>query len=138
MKRLICAGLSFSVSYLVLALTIIDYSYSTSAEAQGASVIQSVDVKRGVLNWTWTEGADPATELRFKCGPNSGQYTFTRIEPVAPSGTIRLADMLPKNGAWYCAMAGATKFGEGTLSSEIFFDAGAAPSGSGKISVGLK
>jgi hypothetical protein len=106
-----------------------------SAFAQTA--ITSVDLKRGVLNYNWKDGVDgPATELRLKCGPNSGQYSFTRIiTPVAATGSVNLTELLPKSGLWYCAIAGANKFGEGPLSAELPFDAGVAPSGTGTISI---
>jgi hypothetical protein len=110
-----------------------------SAFAQ-PTAIEAVNLKRGIIKYTWTEGVDgPATELRLKCGPNSGQYTFTRIiTPVASTGTIALTELLPKSGLWYCAIAGANKFGEGPLSAELPFDAGAIPSGLGSLSWGSK
>jgi hypothetical protein len=109
-----------------------------SAFAQSPA-IQSVDIKRGVLKYTWADGPDgPATELRIKCGPNAGQYTFTRIVPVTASGEVSLAELLPKHGLYYCAIAGATKYGEGPLSSDYPFDAGGVPSGKGTLSIGLK
>jgi hypothetical protein len=109
------------------------------AFAQIPPTIQSVDIKRGVMKYTWVDGPDgPATELRIKCGPNTGQYTFTRIVPVAATGAVDLIDLLPKQGLYYCVIAGATKYGEGPLSSEIPFDAGGVPSGKGTIAISLK
>jgi hypothetical protein len=52
---------------------------------------------------------------------------------------MNLVDLLPKSGLHYCAMAGANKYGEGPLSNEIPFDAGAGRTvWFGPISVSLK
>lgn len=144
MKRqnifLAIAALMLIVVYLIYAST----RFESVAYAQ-TPIIDSGDLKRGVLNWTWTEGTDKATQLRLKCRPDGtpvGQYTFQRtITPVAPTGTIPLIDVLPSSGKYYCVFVGAapipgvtpTVWVEGVASSEYPFAAGVGPSGSGKI-----
>ncbi len=125
-------------------------AYPNAAEAQSPpQIITSGDIKRGLLEYTWTEGADPASELRLKCRPEGtsvGQYTFNRVLPVAKNGTVALIDLLPKSGKYYCVLVGAavipgvtpTVYVEGVASSEYPFAAGVGPSGQGSISTIFK
>jgi hypothetical protein len=145
-KQIIAAGLILILLFIVAVNGIIDYAYPGQAQAQ-APVIDSGDIRRGVLNWTWTEGQDPATQLRLKCRPEGtsvGQYTFTRtITPVAATGTVALVDLLPSSGKYYCVLVGVAAIPsvtpvvmlEGVASSEYPFAAGVTPSGTGKLSI---
>jgi hypothetical protein len=124
--------------------------YPNSAEAQTPpTIITSGDIKRGLLEYTWTEGADPASELRLKCRPDGtavGQYTFNRVLPVSAKGNVALIDLLPKSGKYYCVVVGAavipgvtpTAYVEGVASPEYPFVVGVGPSGQGSISISFK
>lgn len=112
--------------------------------------ITSGDIKRGIFTVTWTEGQDPASEVRVKCRPDgtaAGAYTFVRILPPVKVQTIPMVDLLPKSGLYYCVVVGAAAIPgvttnisgvampvliEGVASSEVPFAAGVAPSGTGK------
>jgi len=126
-------------------------TYSDAFAQIPPPAIQAVDIRTHSLVYNWTVGPDIPSELRIKCRPEGtplGQYTFTRVVPVLPSGAITLVELLPKsNLLYYCVLLGAVAipgpngsvlYAEGVASSEFPFAAAGTQFGSGSISIASK
>ena len=100
-----------------------------------AQALQSVNINRAKLTWTWAVGDGGAADyFNMKCGTAPGSYTrITRVN--APTTELSVAQAIAGSGTWYCVVTAVNQFGESGPSNELPFVAGAAPSTPGNLTV---
>jgi len=90
----------------------------------------TADLNTATLQWQWAQGTGGVpTEFHFKCGNASKVYTKLTIVPGATMRVVNVKDVIGGTGNWYCAVSAINAIAESPDSNEVFFSAGAGPSG---------
>lgn len=96
-----------------------------------------VDYDLGKLNWDYTPGNFPATELRVKLGSDPASLSLAKSYPPDATNSVLLKDFTPATGQYYIQMVAANAKGEGVSGPVIPFVAGdGLPDGSLTYSIG--